>query len=187
MRKDNLRQSHSAWRDIAVTQLSNANNTILGFSTGFIVFCLDKCKIISFGINLSSKFDKPKLFFGLCLFSLLLSILYGISVLISRLYDFRITRHINLTRMRSKIELDYDEFDKTNTCNRINALFQIIFKEIPFISRVKAQVLELKDEGFNKLRKLSFVLGEATWVWLKFQVFYFLLGCLFFVSYLFSK
>ena len=38
MSKDNLRQSHSAWRDIAVTQLSNANNVILGFATGFILF-----------------------------------------------------------------------------------------------------------------------------------------------------
>ena len=40
MSKDNLRQSHSAWRDIAVTQLSNANNVILGFATGFILFCV---------------------------------------------------------------------------------------------------------------------------------------------------
>ena len=187
MKTKSLRERHSAWRDIAVTQLSNANNTILGFSTGFIIFCLDEFDTIGFDLNISSEFEKSKLFFGFCLFSLLLSILYGISVLISRLYDFRITRHINLTRIRSKKELDYDEFDKTNMCNRINALFQIIFKEIPFISRVKAQVLELKDEGFNKLRKLSFVLGEATWVWLKFQVIYFLLGCLFFVLYLFLK
>jgi hypothetical protein len=187
MSKNNLRERHSAWRDIAVTQLSNANNTILGFSTGFIVFCLDKCETISFDINLSSKFDKPKLFLSLCLVSLLLSIFYGISVLFSRLYDFRITRHIILTRIRSVKELDYDEFESSNMCNRINALFQIIFKEIPFITKDKAKNLELDNMEFNKLRKLSFVIGESTWLWLKFQVFCFLLGCLFFVSYLFSK
>jgi hypothetical protein len=187
MRKDNLRQSHSAWRDIAITQLSNANNTILGFSTGFIVFCLDKCDTIRFNLNFASEFEKSKLFFGLCLLSLLFSVFYGISVLVSRLYDFRITRHITLTRIRSIKKLDYDEFESSNMCNRINALFLIIFKEIPFITKDKAEKLELKNKEFNELRKLSFVLGEATWLWIKFQVFYFLLGCLFFVSYLFSK
>lgn len=187
MSENNLRERHSAWRDIAVTQLSNANNTILGFSTGFIVFCLDKCETISFAINLSSKFEKSKLFFGICLLSLLFSVFYGISVLVSRLYDFRITRHITLTRVRSIKKLDYDEFESSNMCNRISALFQIIFKEIPSITKDKAKNLELGNKEFNKLRKLSFILGEATWVWLKFQVFYFLLGCLFFVLYLFSK
>lgn len=187
METPSLRERHSAWRDIAVTQLSNANNTILGFSTGFIVFCLDKCDTIGFHLNICSEFEKSKLFFGLCLLSLLFSIFFGISVLVSRLYDFRITRHITLTRTRSKNKLDYDEFESSNMCNRINALFQIIFKEIPFITKDKAEKLELKNKEFNKLRKLSFVLGEATWVWLKFQVFCFLLGCLFFVLYLFLK
>jgi hypothetical protein len=187
MRKDNLRQSHSDWRDIAVTQLSNANNTILGFSTGFIVFCLDKCDTIRFNLNFASEFEKSKLFFGLCLLSLLFSVFFGISVLVSRLYDFRITRHVTLTRLRSDESLEYSEFEKTNLFDRIGALFQVFCKDFEFIPKDVAKNLKAKDEKFESLRKLSFVLGAATWLWIKFQVFYFLLGCLFFVTYLFTK
>jgi hypothetical protein len=187
MSKNDIRQSHSAWRDIAVAQLSNANNTILGFSTGFIVFCLDKCDTIRFNLNIYSEFEKSKLFFGLCLLSLLFSIFYGISVLVSRLYDFRITRHVTLTRLRSVESLEYSEFEKTNMCDRIGALFQVFCKDFKFIPKDVAKDLKAKDGKFESLRKLSFVLGEATWLWIKFQVFYFLLGCLFFVLYLFLK
>lgn len=187
MNKNNIRQSHSAWRDIAVTQLSNANNTILGFSTGFIVFCLDKCDTIRFNLNFSSEFEKSKLFFGFCLLSLLFSIFYGISVLVSRLYDFKITRHVTLTRLRSDKSLEYNEFEKTNMSDRIGALFQVFYKDFKFIPKDVAKNLKAKDDKFESLRKLSFVLGEATWVWLKFQVLCFLLGCLFFILYLFSK
>lgn len=187
MGKKNIRESHSAWRDIAVTQLSNANNTILGFSTGFIVFCLDKCDTVRFDLNISSEFEKSKLFFGLCLLSLLFSIFYGISVLVSRLYDFKITRHVTLTRLRSDELLDYIEFEKTNMCDRIDALFQVFRKDLEFIPRDVAEHLKAKDVKFESLRKLSFVLGEATWVWLKFQIIFFLIGCSFFVLHLFTK
>lgn len=187
MSKDNIRQSHSAWRDIAVTQLSNANNMILGFSTGFIVFCLDKCDTIRFNLNFYSEFEKSKFFFGICLLSLLFSVFYGISVLVSRLYDFKITRHVTLTRLRSDESLEYSEFEKTNMFDRIGVLFQVFCKDFKLIPKDVAKDLKVKDEKFESLRKLSHVLGEATWLWIKFQVFYFLLGCLFFVSYLFSK
>ena len=182
MSKDNLRQSHSAWRDIAVTQLSNANNVILGFATGFILFCVDKCE--KNPLNWDFAFSFKQLFLVLCLISLLFSILYGMAVLICRLYDFRLTRHIAFTRLRDEtLKEDYNEFKNANMCDRFASLKRVLFKKIKFIPATDSRNNKTNKIDFNDLRELCFFLGDASWTWMKFQFFYFVLGCFFFVFY----
>lgn len=180
-KKQIQRQIHSDYRDVSISQMSNANNVILGFATGFIIFCVDKCK--KNPLNWDLAFSFKQLFLVLCLISLLFSILYGMAVLICRLYDFRITRHIALTRLRNKTSLDYDEFKNANMYDRIASLKKVLFKKIKFIPATDSRNNETNEDDFNELRKLCFFLGDATWTWMKFQFFYFVLGCFFFVIY----
>jgi hypothetical protein len=181
MSKDMKRQIHSDYRDISISQMSNANNVILGFATGFIIFCLDKCEKNPFNWDLAFSFKQ--LFLVLCLISLLFSILYGMAVLICRLYDFRITRHIALTRLRDETLEDYTEFKNANMCDRIASLKRVLFEKIKFIPATDSRKNKTNKNDFNNLRELCVFLGDASWTWMKFQFFYFVLGCFFFVFY----
>ena len=105
------------------------------------------------------------------------------AVLICRLYDFRITRHIALTRLRNETSLDYYEFKNANMCDRFTSLKMVLFKKIKFIPATDSRDNKTNKDDFNDLRELCFFLGDASWIWIKFQFFYFVLGCFFFVFY----
>jgi hypothetical protein len=73
---------NSDWRNITINQLSFTNNLILTLSTGFLIYCLDKItpnKVVN---------NFHQLFLIISIISLTISVLYGFSVMFSRLYDF---------------------------------------------------------------------------------------------------
>jgi len=172
------KQSQKEWRDISGNQLSNANNILLTFSSALFVFLLDKDNK---GIYLekSQNIDWNILLYWISIFFLSLSILYGFCVLITRLYDARISRHIVLTRQRffkeheneedDKKELPRNDFEDFKLCDRIEILWRIIFTKLPFI---KSEEISKKKDilvSFQDLRRISKVLGTATWRWTKIQ------------------
>lgn len=201
------KQRHKEWRDISVTQLSNVNNILITLSTGLLALGLKSEK----GNDISCP---EKISFIL----LAISICYGIAVLFSRLYDFRISRHITLTRQRfykeqrkeDKEDKDrllspwlrgnYEVIDKNkedkdrllpdnnlgkfNYCDRIITFLQILMCKIDFINKDDIEtkpITEIKSR-FNSLRKKSKILGEATWIWTKYQVFFFLSSAIIYLT-----
>ena len=88
------------WRDISVTQLSNTNNILLTLASGLFIFGIEKSELCIIYIDFSFGIDWLVATFWSSIFLLGLSILYGVGVLLCRLYDFRISRHIALTRQR---------------------------------------------------------------------------------------
>lgn len=177
------------WRDISVTQLSNTNNILLTLSSGLLAFCIDKEKAFKFHIDLSQRVDWLATTYWISIFLLGLSIAYGIGVLFSRLYDFRISRHIALTRQRfykvyetddtHKKELSYDDLGDFSCTDRIIALGQILFCKLPFITldEIKKITDQKKfDEKFERLRRTADILGTASWRWTKIQVSLFLIS-----------
>lgn len=180
------KQSQKEWRDISVTQLSNTNNVLITLSSGLLAFIMDKSEKNQFIINFSHKINYETSTYWCSVFILGISICYGISVLLTRLYDFRISRHIILTRQRfykSYIndtnhtkELSRSDLGKFNRKDRVSIFCSIIFCKLPRIEITRIDNKENIDDDFKKLRIMSKVLGTATWRWTKIQVFLFLLS-----------
>lgn len=185
---DKYEQRHRAWRDITVAQLSVTNNVLLTLSAGLMAFCFEQVALSDFHINTSESIDKPKLFFAVSIVLLGFSMIYGIGVLFSRLYDFRISRHLALTRQR--VAKNKTTAGKTNSLphhssrdyccvDRLHALAKILFCKLPFISYAEAENFNHKTkERFEELVKLSDILGTASWKWTKLQAGLFLLSSL---------
>lgn len=101
--------SQAEWRNISGNQLSNANNLLITFSSALLVFILGDSKCNKIILNYSYEFNFDIFSYWLSILLLSFSIFFGFCVLISRLYDARISRQIVLTRYRTlekqKIEL----------------------------------------------------------------------------------
>jgi len=172
------------WRDISITQLSTANNILLTLSSGLLVFCIDKKKVGRIYIDFSLPVNWQLATYWASVFLLGLSILFGIGVLLSRLYDFRISRHLALTRQRftketEGQELPYNDLGSFKRIDRVKALFAITFQTMPFINPDDIKKLlennKLKND-FQYLRRTSDKLGSGTWRWTKIQIGLFLVS-----------
>lgn len=188
-------QRHREWRDISVTQLSNTNNILLTLSSGLLFFCFEKSKITNIHLNSKESFDWTVITYVIAIIFISISMMYGIAVLFSRLYDFKISRHLALTRQRFYKKhtktLSDQELGDFNFRDRIEALRKILFSEPSFITSDEIRKLENEDdtrERFDNLRRISKILGTATWKWTKFQVLLFLLSFLaYFINRLLLK
>src|SRR5690606_16054713 len=172
------KQRYKEWRDISVTQLSNVNNILITLSTGFLIFAVENKKSdFSFScITLNN------VLFGTSIVFMCFSVGYGIVVLFSRLYDFRISRHLALCRQRfyntHKHALPDNYLGKSDYTDRIKVFWGTILRKIDFINQEEIKTgrnQSIKDR-FNKLREKADVLGKATWIWTKYQVLFFLMS-----------
>lgn len=200
---DEYKQRHRDWRDIAVNQFSTANNVLITLSTGLLVFCLKESHITHIHIAWHESVDWHVFWFLTASILLGKSILLGIGVLLSRLYDFRITRHLTLCRQRLYFpqgmkfsKCDYREFNsRKRFCNFLCTLFC----KIPRITNGEIKAYKnkpdkdkQKDDELNKkfkaLKRQSDMLGETSWNWTKLQVGLFVLsGIVYFFVWFFAK
>lgn len=184
---DNLqeyKERQKEWRDISISQLSIANNILLTLSSGLLVFCFDKNKTESIFIDFSQPINWQLTTYWASVFFLSLSIFFGVGVLFSRLYDFRISRHIALTRQRFyKVtdgkKLPHEDFGSFTMLDRVGAVFTILFSKLPFINQADIENIlenEKLKRNFQHLRKTADLLGSATWRWTKIQIGLFLMS-----------
>ncbi|HQV79190.1 MAG TPA: hypothetical protein PLJ42_10510 [Chitinophagales bacterium] len=192
-----LKQRQKEWRDITVTQLSNTNNILITLASGLFVFCIGNAKTPTFHIEFSQSIDWLAATYWASIFLLGLSIAFGICVLLTRLYDFRISRHIALTRQRfyrayekntnnNKKELPYDDLGDFSCIDRVSVLVQILFCKLPFFTsdEIKNITDQNKfDDKFKKLRVIADTLGTATWRWTKIQIGLFIMSGLMYLFY----
>ncbi len=197
--ESNYIERHRHWQDQAINQLSAANNFMLTISIGLLAFCFDKNVFFNMRFCLCScKIDWSLTLHFFALIFLTIAIIYGMTVLVTRLYDFRITRNISLTRQRFYTEnekritpenpkaavLPATEFPYPSLRKRIYAIFKVIFIEIDLLT--KTESLEVKTNEhtlnkFNSLREFSFTLGTISWRFPRFQALFFGLATLFYV------
>lgn len=175
---EELKQNHKDWRDISVAQISNANNILITLATGLLAFCFNESKVSNIYIDTRQEINIVKLFFVISIVLIALSLIYGVAVLFTRLYDFRISRHIALSIQRfGKFSRD-DDVCEVSSLERIMVLFKIIFLKIDFITFDEAKKLD-EDHSKKKLhnlRRLVKVLGNSSWRWTKMQASFFLLS-----------
>lgn len=185
--KNSYIKRQQEWRDISVNQLSNANNIILSLSSGLFIFILEKNSISQIQIDLKQDINWQIIFYILSLISLLFSLISGICVLISRLYDFRLSRHIAIVRLRNlkknKTELSYTDIEPNNLKKSIFSFIRILFIKIHFIKDVDFENTESLEQKFQTIRTLSFHLGNLTWICTKIQVITFMFGGFFYFAF----
>jgi hypothetical protein len=110
----------------------------------------------------------------------MLSVILGIVVIFVRLIDFRITRNISLTKDRitstyaentkkgssRKGEIFDLEFPKPKAIKMFEVVFFVIFRQIEMIKRKEIRTcidIRKLNKRVNKLRWISFILGNISW------------------------
>jgi len=178
------------WRNISTNQLSLTNNILITVSTGYFALIFQNKTLSKIVINLDSNIDWHIFLYAISLAFIFISILYGVAVMFCRLYDFRISRHISLTRQRINSHIKDEtlpdgDIGPITFWNRIIQFTRILFVRLEFISKQEIESYpETKNEfrtRFNNLRRQCAVLGRATWLWTKFQVLCFLVSFLFYI------
>ena len=185
------KERHLRWQNYTITQLGYVNNIIFTISIGFLAFAFDKEFLSTFSFMKDSVFSWKMLFYLMTIFCLTASIWYSIVTSISRLYDFRITRQITLTRMRYYSEFkdgdyilpDYD-FRKPKCKEKFGTFCKIIFKELVFLTKQETKLLKQQSnlmKKFNYLRKLSHNLGIISWRGMKMQLLFLFSSLIFYI------
>jgi hypothetical protein len=164
-------ERHKEWSNMAVNQLSVTNNLLFTLASGFFVFCVEqkKYKNLHFGL---SNFSAEYTFYMLAITCIVISIFCGTIVIFTRLYDFRISRHIALARKRESKE------------NKCSSLCNILFGTLIFVKDEEVRTEKVKK--LNVLRRLAHILGELSWVWTKLQTMFLLLSVILYFIYMFS-
>ena len=192
---DEYRERQKEWRDISTTQLSNANNILITISAGYLVLIFDKDEIRKISLNTSADLDWPLIFYcgSLCL--TLIAIFLGVLVLLNRLYDFRISRHIALTCKRVfdkyKEPLSASSTGEVSFIDILEAQKNLFFKQIDFIQ--VEEIDKYKEntdqftERFDRLRRQAKVFGTTSHKWTKFQVTSLLVSLTLYVIYILNS
>lgn len=178
----NYIERHRNWQNFALGQFSFANNLLLTISLGFLAYLFEK-------VNDCQSNPIPWSY-KVSLVLILLSIFEGIIVVISRLYDFRISRHVAYIRMRyykkkkenDKGTLPDFDFKRPNFCTRINAFCNVFFCSLELLTQNEINNIDQKiyKEKFNSFRELSNALGIISWIGLKWQATFLILSCVFY-------
>ena len=164
------------WADISLSQLSFYNNLLLTLGVAFLSFAYQDLKLQNLQCSIKNM-DCSITLDVLSIIAVMLSVFTGLMASISRLYDFRITSHVNLIRRRvyehSNIKLDEKTPDKFSFWENICLPYKLFYKDHPKITLEQCKNWENDeknlDASFVKLRKLSYNLGLGTWCRIRLQ------------------
>lgn len=188
-------QRQKEWRDISTKQLSSANNILITIASGYLVLIFDKSDLTKIKINFSASIDWIILLYLVSVLLAIAAIFLGVMVMINRLYDFRISRHIALTRKRlykkySKM-LPESTLGAISGCDILIEQINIIFKKIGFITVDDIDSFEGNRKSFivkfNRLRRQSKVIGSTSHKWTKIQILLLLLSLLAYTCYIIQQ
>jgi hypothetical protein len=193
------KERHIRWQNISITQMGFTNNILITIAIGFLAFAFKDKDLTPFKFCLCGNFNWFLLLNFLSLIFLFVSITNGILTSLSRLYDFRITRNITLTRqrfyeyaMKNKLSKTYlFDFDFPNPkCKEGICAIKLIFHGIDVITKNESSKIRtdyILRKKFNNLRKLSKTLGILSWLLLRCQLVALLISLFFYTISLFVK
>jgi hypothetical protein len=194
---------HRFWAGLAVKQTTFSNNILLTISIAVLGYffvnrgVIYKVLVVDFALPIYW----PAALFVVGTLLILFSILFGLFVSFTRLFDFRLTRHILLTRKRAMegcYLLPDDELPEESLCQSFIGFFGIIFKFRKY--RIKKAEVKIKNSGisdcngppfnlhpskeliekFNYLRSRSDSFGNLTHRLLIWQLLFFAFGLCFY-------
>ena len=190
-RLKNYLERHIRWTNNALSQLTFFNNILTTLAIAFISFAF-KSKNFQ-GLEFSTNINWSLTFSLFSLSLAIISSIAGIYFSFNRLYDFLLSRHLNLTRYRMlkyhDIILDAQSYSKSDQIVGIskwflsfNLLLGSPYKIIVAKNQNTRELDQIK-ENFVKMRKVTYNLGVITGKLLAYQVYNFIL-CL--LTYLLS-
>lgn len=177
-RKDLLNEYENRyvrWTQMSSSQLSFYNNLLLTLGVGFLSFAYKSVSLHKIKFSLKSP-DMSLTFYVMSLILTAISVLLGFLVNISRLYDFRLTRHINLVRKRtlehSGEKLDERTPERYSYWKVFFLIFQVGLDKYPHITieqcKKLGEIIDKEKQGkfhedFRTLRNLAYNFGRFTW------------------------
>lgn len=186
---------HKEWRSLSLNQLSIVNNSFTSLALAFLAFVFKPDTLVNISF-MPLKADFKLSLVSISLVLLITSIVFGLLILLTRIYDFRLSRHLALSRQRMMNHyksrdgyLPNNNDRDYNLCDRLNALFKIVFLKIDFITRSEIENRDKADvvsDKFKRLQEFSSILGSATWKWLKIQIILFLFSIILYGWYIFK-
>jgi hypothetical protein len=182
---------YNFWTEKTINQLGYSVNLFTTLGIAFLIYLLkNNERLPHFDIRFDSVFNFALTSFISATLSIFLSIVCGFISILCRLLDFRITRHLALTRKRylSKNKREVLNNDRKsglidskiiNISNEkyFKILWKYLWGNVEFIKEgdfVASKVVE----KFEKLRTESTIFGDFTWKSHICQIVLFLIGIL---------
>ena len=176
------------WTEQRNSQLSFYNNLLLSLSVGFLSFAYGNGRLRGIHLSLAAIDWSLTLYIG-SLTVMCGAALWGLIVGLSRLHDFRISAHINLTRRRVWKQhcklLPENSPEEYSRFRKFGLIWDILRGKYPHFS-----LEECKDGSnqaefipkFNELRAISYNLGRITWTGVFWQTVLFAISILLYVA-----
>jgi len=151
-------ERHRFWAELAVKQTTFSNNILLTLSIAVLGYFFVKHGVIYEVLDLGFAWPRnwPASLFAFGTLLILFSTLFGLFVSFTRLYDFRLTRHILLTRKRAMEEcylLPDDELPEESFCQSSIGFFRIIFKFSKY--KIKKAEVTVENSGISDCNEAS--------------------------------
>ncbi len=171
------------WTEKTINQLGYSINLFTTLGVGLIGYLVtNREKFPKFEYIKGTCINYILMFYYISLILIFLSIILGFSAVLSRLYDFRLTRHLSITRKRflqrkntiidSKIvDISKEKYTKVFWSN--------VFGKTDFIRENHYENNKVIEQ-FEKLRKDKKILGAYTWRMHKLQIVIFIIGAFIF-------
>lgn len=184
---------HKEWQSFSLNQMSFSNNLLLTISIAYFGYVFETGhEIINYAyIDFEHKISYSVISYVASLVLSFISLLSGVIVMFSRLYDFRISR--NIAYIRYKIYKSFrkplPEFkSQTNFLVSIKNLFVIFFSKNLIIKKndIDDFIIDKKSflKKFEELSLISSGLADVTWKFTKLQVIFLFLSLLVFTIHL---
>lgn len=170
------------WTEKAISQFGYSINLFTTLGIG----------LFSYLITTREKFPKLKiircgdidwifvLYFSASILTFI-SIVLGFLSILSRLYDFRISRHLSLNRKRhlsrnkSNEGLINSKITDISNEKKFGIFIKNVFGKIDFITESDFEQKHV-EKKFEQLRKESKILGAFSWTMHKYQIILFIIG-----------
>lgn len=182
-------ERYGFWTDKTLTQFGYSINlfTTIGISAlGYVISLRNKFPELVF--DFSTKVEWILTFYLFSVLCILTSVIFGFASIICRLYDFRLTRHLSLSRKRflkrSKDRKDngliLDEILNVPKGKNWKYFREIIFKQFSFINENDIKEKQSFLIKFKEIQLNSKVLGIISWKAHKIQILLFIFGIIFY-------
>ncbi|UYN87612.1 MAG: hypothetical protein KIT51_04955 [Cyclobacteriaceae bacterium] len=190
-KKNEYSKRHSFWTAQALEQFGYSINLFTTITIGFLGYLVSiRDKFPDLQFYWDGEIHWPLVLYFSTLITLFISIAIGFVSILSRLTDFRISRHLSLTRKRLLSQKKNVEEDKIEDKERLinsgisdtskysyyETFKNNVIKKIDFINQTDFKNIESMKEKFERLRAESRILGDITWAAHKTQIIFFLIA-----------
>jgi len=172
------------WTEKATNQLGYSINLFTTLGIGLIGYLItNREKFPKFMFICCGNINWILVLYFSTAFLIFLSIVLGFMSILSRLYDFRISRHLSLNRKRylsrnkSNDGLINSKIINISNEKKFKIFMKNVFGEIKFITESDFENKRVVDK-FEQLRKESKILGAFSWTMHKYQIISFTISLL---------